>query len=201
MVVVVDATQACVASAGQPRLPPAEKVTVQPDVEVELVKVNVARPAVVPLPVLTGFVVALTPVQPLEAKVAVIGWPEKVGLVTRLPLASWTVMTVVGQSVPAVQPTVAGEPLVDAESLFGEPTMIVVRVAELPAIEVLFVVASHWQVPGVVVAVTVKFAVPAATVVGPAEPAPAILQTVAPLERLTVIWVELSVVIELPLAS
>jgi hypothetical protein len=184
------------------REPPGVNVTVQPVVVVSDVKVNVARPAVDGVvPVVAGFGVAPTPVQLVPpAKLAVIAWPPKLGFVIRLPLASWTVITVNGQVVMSVvwQPAVAGDWLVDAASLFGAPTMIVVSVAELPAIEVLFVVASHEQVPGVVVDVTVKFAVPAATVVGPSEPG---VQTDAPLDRLIVIAVEPSVVMALPFAS
>jgi hypothetical protein len=93
-------------------VPPAVKVTVQPDVVVFDVNVKVARPAVDGVvPVGVGFNVAPTPVQPVPANVAVIGWAPKLGFVTRLPLASWTVTTVNGQVVTSVfwQPAVAGD--------------------------------------------------------------------------------------------
>jgi hypothetical protein len=77
---------------------------------------------------------------------------------------------VIGVAVPVALPACCGESLLAIVILFGEPTTAVVSVALVPAIEVLFVVASKAQVPGVVVAVTVKLARPAATVVGPSEP-------------------------------
>lgn len=83
-------------------------------------------------------------------------------------------------------------------SLFGAPVMTVVSVAEASATPVVFAVAVYAHVPGVLVDVIVKYAEPAVTPIGPSEPG---VQTLAPVVRWIVIWVELSVKTVFPFAS
>jgi hypothetical protein len=114
--------------------------------------------------------------------------------VTRFPFASlsWT-------ATRSAVPTVTGESFRTTARLAAPPVMTVVSVADDPVIDGL-VVASHWHVPGVVVDVTTKVAMPL-TAVAVAVPAPPMLQTEAPVIRVTVTWVVLSEMTVLPFAS
>jgi hypothetical protein len=180
---------------------------VQPEYAPLLVKVKVARPAVVALDDATTTLPPPAPVHVFGSGVAVIAL---VALVTRRPFTSCT-STVTVVVLVAAAPAECGESLLETASLFGAPTICVVNVAELPAIELLLVVVCSRHAPGVDVDVKVKRTRPltAVAVPLPAEnvaPLPAVLavmvQMFAAVEsRVTVMTVELSAMLRLPAES
>jgi hypothetical protein len=157
------------------------------------------------------------PVHEPESSVGVIVRP--VSDVTRLPFTSWIPTTIWVQlrsafPVPGAQPawTAAGcgESLLRTAMRLGAPTIWVVSVTLVPAIDELFVVTKTRQLPGVLVAVNVTAIRPCATVTValPPEPepvpvvTPVMVQTFTlPASRVSVRMVELSVPIRFPCES
>jgi hypothetical protein len=108
-------------------------------------------------------------------------------------------------------PAECGESLLETESLLAAPTSWVVRVAVLPATEVLLVVVCSRQLPGVDVAWKVKRTRPLTAVALPlpaevVAPEPTVLPVIVQLlaldaSRVTVMTVELSAMLRLPAES
>ena len=122
-----------------------------------------------------------------------------------------TVKLLVALQTPPVAAAGFGVSLLAMLSLFGAPTICVVSVADVPAIDELLVVMTMRQLPGVLVAWSVKATTPLAAVACPLpaeklDPVPVgtpvMLQMLAePESRVAVSTVELSVKTVLPFAS
>ena len=140
---------------------------------------------------------AFVPVQPVPLVAVTVVAVFTDGVVMTLPFASSRATVTFSVATPSA---VFGDVLPVTTSLFGAPVMTVVRVADAEVtVELLASVAVHEHVPGVVVEVMVKLAVPLLAV-PVAVAAPASLQMFAPEVSVIVIESALDGMI-VPLAS
>ena len=139
---------------------------------------------------------AFVPEHPVPS-VAVKPPVQSAGMVSGFPLASWRATVIRMVEVPSAA---FGELFDTTTSLFGAPVITVVSVALALAIPDAVVLAVHWQVPGVLVAVMTKYADPLTTGFGPL-PVLLTVQLLAPVTREMLTCVVLSAVLMTPFAS